>query len=224
MLAAYGSYSQSFNPVFGIASAGGALVPETAFQWEGGIKADLLDKKLSFSAAGYYIVKNNVAVPDPTKDIFFFLQLGQARSQGAELSLAGKLTEYWSIIANYAYTDTKVTQNQDPTLVGKRFLSVPFNSGSLWTRYNFLQRPDKTLGAAIGLVGVGDRPGDLQNSFELPSYARWDAGFYYRRRQLSISVYFENVFDIQYYTGSVSAFQVIPGAPFNVRGAVRWEF
>jgi iron complex outermembrane recepter protein len=101
---------------------------------------------------------------------------------------------------------------------------VPLNSGNLWTRYNFLQRLEQTFGAAVGLVAVGGRPGDLANNFELPGYARWDAGLYYQRRQLTMSIYFENVFDIQYYKGSVSAFQVVPGAPFNVRGTLRWLF
>ena len=29
------------------------LKPETAVQWEGGLKADLLDRRLRFTAAGY---------------------------------------------------------------------------------------------------------------------------------------------------------------------------
>jgi iron complex outermembrane receptor protein len=224
VLAFYGSYSQSFNPVFGARSDSMPLVPETGFQWEGGLKADLLDKKLTFTAAGFFIVRDNVAVPDPTKDLFFFRQVGQERSQGAELSLVGKLADNWSIIANYAYIDTKVLDDLDPMIVGKRFLSVPLNSGNLWTRYNLLQRTEQTFGVALGLVGIGERPGDLANTFTLPAYARWDAGLYYQRRNLSVSLYFENIFDVQYYAGSVSIFQIIPGAPFNVRGALRWAF
>lgn len=223
-LSLYGSYSQSFNPVFGGNGNGGVLIPETGFQWEGGIKANLLDDKLTFTAAGYHIVKDNVAVPDPTKDIFFFDQVGQERSQGVELGLVGNLTKYWSIIANYAYTDTKVTQDIDPTLIGKRFLSVPLNNGNVWTRYNIVQRPEQTMGVALGIVCVGGRPGDLPNSFELPAYERWDAGLYYKRRHLNFSLYLENLFNTQYYVGSVSAFQVLPGAPFTVRGSARWDF
>src|SRR5262249_38212402 len=86
-LAFYGSFTQGFNPVFGAGPNNGPLVPETSIQWEGGMKADLLDKQLTFTAAGFFIVKDNVVVPDPTKDLFFFQQVGQERSQGAELSL-----------------------------------------------------------------------------------------------------------------------------------------
>jgi len=43
-------------------------------------------------------------------------------------------------------------------------------------------------------------------------------------RRLNLALYLENLFDIQYCTGAVSAFQIYPGAPFNVRGALSWTF
>jgi len=70
------------------------------------------------AATGFYLIKDNVAVLDPSND-FFFLQLGQGRSQGAEASLTGNITRQWSIVANYAYIDTLVTRDADPTLVGE---------------------------------------------------------------------------------------------------------
>jgi hypothetical protein len=37
-------------------------------------------------------------------------------------------------------------------------------------------------------------------------------------------MYFENIFDARYYTGSISQFQVYPGAPFSVRAQLGCRF
>jgi len=41
-----------------------------------------------------------------------------------------------------------------------------------------------------------------------------------KRGPISANLYFENIGDIEYYTGSESSLAVFPGAPFNVRGTV----
>jgi len=76
----------------------------------------------------------------------------------------------------------------------------------------------------LGVQALSDRPGDLQNSFNLPAYTRWDMGLYYRRRSLTASLYLENLFSEQYYVGTLSSLQIFPGAPFNTRMALRWDF
>lgn len=162
--------------------------------------------------------------PVASNTFFFATQVGQQRSQGAEVAVVGKLTDAWSIIANYSYVDSHITKEADPTLVGNRFTNVPFNTANLWTRYNLINYDWENLGVGLGMVWVGDRPGDLQNSFSLPGYVRWDAGIFYRHNAFNSSLYFENIFDRTYYVGSVDQFTVFPGAPFTIRGTVGFTF
>src|SRR5262249_27637359 len=156
---------------------------------------DMLDKKLSLTAAGFYVVKDNVITQTST---VFSTQIGTQRSQGGEVGLTGQLTDQWSIIANYAYVDSRILNDQVVAEVGQRFRNSPFNSGSVWTRYNVVQNCCRTAGVAVGCVYVGDRPGDLFDSFSLPGYLRWDAGVYYKQHALNASVYLENLFDTRY--------------------------
>lgn len=214
-LSIYGTFVQSFDPPpGGLYTSPIALKPEIGQMWEGGVKAQLLENLIG-TLAGYYIVKNNVTTQT---GLLTATQVGEQQSQGLEASLTGNITERWSAIANYAYTDTRVN-NFDPTVqVGGRVRGIPLNSGSVWTRYNLLQRDDHVFGSAIGLVYVGDRFGDLNHTFALPEYTRWDMGLYYRRGALNASMYIENVFDRHYYAGSITDVNVYAGNPFTIRG------
>jgi iron complex outermembrane receptor protein len=222
VMAIYGLYSTAFDPATsGIFAPGTTLRPETSQSWEGGIKLDLLDRKLSLTATGFWIDKQNVVTQF---NQILSEQIGEQRSQGCELSAVGRLTDRWSIIANYAYVDSRIIQSAFPEQVGDRFRGVPFNNANLWTRYNVVQDCNRTLGAALGIVYVGNRPGDIIDSFSLGSYTRWDAGVYYQRGSLTASLYFENIFDRNYDTGSISNLEVFPGAPFTFRALVGWKF
>ena len=100
----------------------------------------------------------------------------------------------------------------------------PFNTANLWTRYNVIDDCCQTVGAALGLTYLGQRPADLKNTLSLPGYNRWDAGLYYRRGQFNSAVYLENLFDVQCAQSSVNTFQIFQGAPFNVRATVSYLY
>jgi iron complex outermembrane receptor protein len=223
VLSAYVAYSESFDPGAGFVTASPTPPkPEIGRTYEAGIKADLLDKHLSLTFAGFHIIKDNVIEQDPIT--FLNIQIGQERSEGVEFTATGKLTEVWSIIANYTYLDTKVNQDANTAFVGQRILGVPYNTFNLWTRYNLIQNDDQTFGVAGGMVYNGKRIGDQANTFQLPDYARFDAGIYYTRHYWNAQVYFENIFDRRYYTGSLSNLEVFPGAPFTVKAQVGVTF
>ena len=101
---------------------------------------------------------------------------------------------------------------------------MPYNTANFWTRYNVVQDEVQTLGAAIGLVYLDNRPGDLTNTFDLPSFARWDAGLFYNRGRGYAALYAENLFDVYYAASSIDSFQVAPGAPANVRATVGFVY
>lgn len=219
----YAAYSESFQPVVGSSLSGVAFGPEQGAAYETGIKLELLDQQLWFTLAAFDIFRQNILVPDPADDNYS-LQLGEAESKGVEFDLAGRLSPSWSIIANAAYMDTRVTEDTQAGMLGNRLLNVPYISSSLWTRYDFIDSPSETAGAALGVVYVGQRAGDADNSFELPSYTRWDAGLYYRLRAVNLRLYAENLFDVFYFASSRNTVRNLPGAPFNLRGTVELTY
>ncbi len=227
-LSYYAMYSDSFDP-----PGGGPrlttdpLQPELGQIWEGGIKAKLFEG-LTVTAAGFYITKENVTVDLFNAPFFETSQIGRQRSQGFELDALGQLTERWSMVGNWCYVDTLLSDPSNPAFDGQMARGVPHNTINVWSRYNVIQEEQRTLGAALGVMFVGERLGDYiappAAQFFLPGYTRWDAGLYYRRGRLDTSLYLENLFDTRYYTSSLSQLQIFPGAPFNVRAQVGYRF
>ena len=219
-LAFYAAYTQSFDPpVTGLFNSPTTLKPELGQTGEVGIKLDLFEKKLSLRTAAFIIDKQNVIAQE---NIVTSTQIGEIRSQGIEFAIIGNITKYWSIIGNYAYTDSRIISDPgDQAAVGAapgdRFRNSPYNSANVWTRFNVLDDCAQTLGIGVGLVYVGDRYGDLADDFSLPGYCRVDAGVFYKRGMLNANLYMENLGNLTYYSGAYDANTIFVGTPFNVR-------
>lgn len=217
----YASYTESFNPVIGRDELGAVFTPERGNQFEVGVKADISDR-LSATLAYYQLRRTNVLTQDPSNP-GFQVQVGEQASDGVELDLAGELLPGWNIIANYAYTDARISEdNEFPA--GRRLLNVPENAASLWTSYEIQEGDLAGLGLGVGVYFQGDRNGDIRTPFVIPSYTRTDAAIFYRREQFRAQLNFQNLFDVRYFEGARDQFRVIPGAPFTIFGSIGWEF
>ncbi|MEM6717342.1 MAG: TonB-dependent receptor, partial [Cyanobacteria bacterium P01_C01_bin.147] len=140
-----------------------------------------------------------------------------------EFDIAGELLPGWNIIANYAYTDARISEdNEFPE--GRRLLNVPEHAASLWTSYEIQDGDLAGLGFGVGVYFQGDRNGDIRTPFIIPSYTRTDAVLFYRREQFRAQLNFQNLFDVRYFEGARDQFRVTPGAPFIIFGTVGWEF
>jgi iron complex outermembrane recepter protein len=226
----YASYSRSFSPVIGRNPDSRPFTPSKGTQYEVGVKTDLLDGKLSATLAAYNLTRTNVLTPDPDPILAqqgFSVQVGEQRSRGIELDVAGEVLPGWKIIASYALTDPTVTaDNAIPSTVGNRLANVLRNQASLWTTYEIQKGDLQGLGFGFGLFYVGQRQGDLANSFKVNDYLRTDAAVYYRRNRFKAAINIRNLFDIDY-VSSVSfgsRLSVERGEPFTINGSVSWEF
>jgi iron complex outermembrane recepter protein len=218
----YASYSQSFVPNSGIQADGSLLEPTRGTQYEIGIRADL-NQKFTATLAAYQITKTNVATIDPI-DEAFSIAIGEQRSRGIELDIAGEILPGWDVIASYSYTDAEITESNDLP-VGNKINNVPQNKASLWTTYQLQKGTLKGLGFGLGLFYIGSRPGDLDNSFVLPSYLRTDAAIFYRQKNWQIGINIQNLFGIRYFeTSEIDRTTVTPGAPFTVIGSFSVKF
>ncbi|NJM90213.1 MAG: TonB-dependent siderophore receptor, partial [Hydrococcus sp. RU_2_2] len=217
----YANYSRSFEPAIGRAFDGSTFEPTRGTQFEIGVKADLNDR-LSATLALYDITQSNVLTDDPD-NLGFSIQTGEQRSQGIELNLAGEILPGWNIFAGYAYNDARVTEDNSIP-VGNRLEQTAPHAASLWTTYEIQQGSLRGLGFGLGLFYVGDRAGDSDNTFEVPSYLRTDATIFYKRDGFRAAININNLFDVDYFESGFNRDRVFPGAPLTVQGTISWEF
>jgi iron complex outermembrane recepter protein len=222
----YTSYSRSFKPTTEFNPDNETLKPSRGTQYEVGIKTDFLDGKLSATLAAYQITKTNILTPNPDPILAeegFLVQTGEARSRGIELDIVGEILPGWKIIASYAHTDARVTQDEDIP-VGNRLDNVPLNQASLWTTYEIQEGGLKGLGFGLGLFYVGERQSDLANSLQLPSYLRTDAALYYRRDRFNAAINVRNLFDLDYVEYAATSVRGDRGKPLTIIGSFGWTF
>jgi iron complex outermembrane receptor protein len=225
----YGNYVEGLGRTNGRAADGSPFKPEDAKQYEAGMKVSLWKGALTGTLAFYQITKHNVLTSDvSTPDPFDSVAIGETRSRGIEIDIAGRLTRDLEILLTFAYTDARLTRDSNGNQ-GNRVANVPRNSGSLWARY----RVTNALTLGGGLVGVGSKPGDNENTFVLPSYVTVDAFAAYAWKiggaRLTAQLNANNIFDKTYYkvtntVDGVPRSNILPGAPFTVIGALRIEY
>ncbi|WP_044536971.1 TonB-dependent siderophore receptor [Bradyrhizobium sp. LTSP885] len=216
----YASFTQSLKPTSTIAPLTGGVVigsniaPEEGVQWETGVKFDV-NKRLSGTLALYDIDKTNVLVSqlNAATGIVEYRTAGKVRSRGVEFDVTGRLTDNWSMIGSYGYTDARVTD--DPTLGGKQLQNVALNTASLYLVYDFGTTLPGQLRLGGGARYVGDRPGDANNTFVLPSYTVADIFATYETKVETFPVIYQfnvkNLFDNVYYPSAVSNLAVAIG-------------
>lgn len=123
-----------------------AVAPETAKNYEAGVKAGLFDRHLEVTAAVFRNERTNYRVPsnDPALPAGLQVLDGRSRVDGVALGLSGAITPAWTIFANYTYLDGKVLQsisNRDKAAgvvdvqANSQLIQTPKHSGSLFTTY-----------------------------------------------------------------------------------------
>lgn len=216
----YASYSRSFS-LPDAAFSDVTLEPEFGTQYEIGVKAEINDR-LAANLALYDLTRSNLSTTDPA-DSSRTIQVGEQRSRGIEFDVSGEILPGWNVVAGYALTDAEITEDNDFP-VGNALNNVSRNSFNFWTTYEIQSGDFQGLGVGLGLFFVDDRPGDLDNTFELPSYLRTDVAIFYRRGQLRAALNFKNLFDVDYFAAAQSRNRVFRGDPFTMQATISWEF
>ncbi|WP_339394204.1 TonB-dependent siderophore receptor [Nostoc sp. UHCC 0870] len=217
----YASYSQSFSPVDGRSFENAQFQPERGTQYEVGVKADLNDR-LSATLAFYDLLLSNVLTDDPVNPDFS-VQTGKQRSRGIEVNLSGAILPGWNIITGYAYTDARIEED-NALPVGNRLSNVPKHSFNLWTTYEIQAGNLKGLGFGLGLFYVGERQGDLGNSFEIPGYLRTDAAIFYKQDNWRAALNVRNLFGVDYFESSFNRNRLFAGEDLTIQGTISWQF
>jgi iron complex outermembrane recepter protein len=216
----YAGYSTFFIPEFSTDAEGNPFDPITGNQFEVGVKTEFFDGRASATLSAYQINRRNDLVTDPDNPDFS-IQLGERRSRGIEFDLIGEVLPGFNLVASYGLTDAEITE--DPDFEGNRVEGVARHTGSVWGVYQVREGNLQGLGFGAGVVIEGDRPGDLENTFEIPVYARTDALLYYRKDNWQAQLNIENLFDVDYFIPYFGR-SVSYGNPFTIRGSFEVTF
>ena len=218
-LALYASYSTSFTPQTAKTRSGRVLDPEEGVQYEIGARFDIIPEQLSATLAAFEIVRENVAATDPD-DSEYAVQTGEQRVRGIELDVSGNPLPGWNLIGNVSVLDAKVTQD---TVIaeGNRLTGVATLSGSLWSSYQLQEGPLRGLGLGAGVIFVGPREGDLDNSYDVAGYARLDASVFYDiNEHVRVSLNGRNLTDRKYIETVATTDGNYYGDPAHVLGTL----
>ncbi|MCW5799650.1 MAG: TonB-dependent siderophore receptor [Nitrospira sp.] len=205
-IAPYVSYATSFQPEAGTDFSGTPFKPTTGQQYEAGIKFKPVGYNALLTVSVYHLLRQNIVTPDLTPGHFGFnVQTGEARAQGFEVEGKANLTQALGLIAGYSFTDTKVTESNDPATLGRRLSLTPKHQASFWMDYGFQDGPLAGLNLGGGTRYTGSNFGDLANSLKAPSYVLFDAAVRYDLRLVhdslrgaELSVNLNNLLDREY--------------------------
>ena len=222
-LSLYTSYGQSYEPQTAPRTPQvRTFDPMMGWQVEVGAKSSWLDKRLTATVAGYFIRQKNVLVSDPV-DTTLLIPIGEQESKGVEVEVTGRLTNYWSVSANYAYIDAKVIEDSNSKIVGQKLQHSATHQGGLWTRYDIGETGFAVFG---GVAYVGDRLAwsagapDRNNPYTLPDYVSVDVGASYKYKHLTATVNLKNLLNQDIALGGRSD-GYMPGEPLNFNVTLR---
>lgn len=216
---AYVSFSQSFLPQTVTDINNAPLPPLTGEQYEAGIKTQAFGNRLLLTTAVYQITQANAA----EFDTFYngsdrYLPIGEVRHRGVELAALGNITPNWQINFGYSLLDAKVTEDSDPTTIGKDRPFLPRHAASLFTIYRIPSGVFTGLSLGGGGRYLSSEPTSTDGStVPLHGYGLVDAVASYDTGPWSIQMNVRNIFNKLYYTSNWDTlyYGLYPGAPIN---------
>lgn len=199
----YYSYAETFETNFGQTCDGTPPPPETGTVHELGIKAEFFERRLLATVSIYDIETEDNVVRLPA-DACLPLQnpvtLGSgSQAQGGEIEINGKVSDSWSMLASYAYTDAEAREGEDEPF--RPTPNVAPHQVTLFTVYDILDGRFQGLGFGGGFTYLSERDGtfsvnDQGVRLKLDDQLRANAAIYYRPTETwSFSLNIKNIFD-----------------------------
>lgn len=202
-LTAYALYDQSFQEQTGTLLTGDPVKPSRGKNMEIGLKKTWFDGNLLAGITAYHLTRTNITTAMGADNPGFVEQSGEATSKGIEVDINGRLGRSWNVVLNYAYTDAKITEDNDPNRVGMMLNGTAKHITNAWVKYTIQEGYLQGLGFMGGYEFQNKRaawPVTVEkylpdNLFIL------DLGASYKRDKYQFSVLMNNVTDRYNYTG-----------------------
>ncbi|MCG8559762.1 MAG: TonB-dependent receptor, partial [Hyphomicrobiales bacterium] len=205
-------YKPGGFPVFntGNRSATDPYDSEYTWNYEVGAKASLLADRLLLGASAFYIDIDNQQIRTSTRPGLAPVEnIRKSRSIGFELSASGLVTPEWEVFGDFGFTDAKVEDIGDPTIIstfnGARPAHVPRYEATLGTQYK------GQSGLFVRASGTLTGPYYLnsQNTTKQESFLLLDAKVGWEFDNFNVYGFVENILDEEYLTRSFSG--TLPG-------------
>lgn len=188
-LSMYGSASRGFEPPAPgqYLEDGRALSLADTTSLEAGLKVAAFDGRMTASGAVFGIRRTNIPEADARG---FYRQIGEGRSRGVELELAGRVANGLFLQMAYAWTGTEIARGLSGE--GHDLPNAPRHNASVWARYRGTTGRWAGLMVSAGAVHVSDRFIAANNVVVAPAYTRLDLSSTYelpnRRARLGLAV------------------------------------
>ena len=198
-LSIYLSYAQSFLPQAGdqfliLPTADAAFAPEEFENLELGAQMARRARPVPDGRRLPPDARQH-ARADPNNSGFTALT-GESRTEGFELGLVGKLTDWWQVNAGYTYLDGELRTDSAFGEAGAQLQQLPEHQFAVWNRFDV----NETLGLGVGAIHQGEQFASFSNRVVLPDYLRVDAAaFVTLTDRLTLQLNVENLFDADYF-------------------------
>lgn len=157
-----------------VTNAGEALSPYVSKQSEIGLKYD--NGTVGSSLAIYHTTQPRAYVNDANT----FVEAGENRHQGVELTVFGSPAENLRFNAGVSYLDAKQTDTGSQVFDGKRVIGIPKLQSNFNLEYDVASISGLTLTGDV--IHTGSRYADAANTLKVDSYTTLDLGARYRTK------------------------------------------
>ena len=191
----FGNYMNGFTNNQPQQNAQNELVifkPSQANQWEGGVKMDLFQHKLSANLSYY-----DISVKDALRwNVFPPTQDGTQYSRGFEAEIIANPLPGLNVTAGYGYNKSKYVK-ADEVLEGKS-LGAPKNVANFWISYKLPEGRAEGLGFGFGGNYVSEVY--IINPIVIPSYTLLNAAAFYDVSKYKIGLKVNNLTNQKYWS------------------------
>lgn len=192
------SYLANFNSE---ATQAGIHDPESAMQYEAGVKFAALEDRLTLTIAGFNVQRNNVFTLVGDTGVF-----NAQKTRGIEADFQVAVTPDWKVVANVTDQAASLTDNPSaPTAVGKQPIGVPLHIVNIWSTYDFAIEGLTGFKVGGGMQYRDKIFGDQLNTETVPAYTIFDAVLSYAQPTWDASIGIKNITDKLYFTNANGA-------------------
>jgi iron complex outermembrane receptor protein len=219
-LSLFGNYMNGFSNTGGADVNGVSFKPQQAYQWEGGIKLDLLGHRISSTISYYHIDVSNTT-RDDLDHPGYSIQDGTQLSRGIEAEVIANPLPGFNVVAGYSYNDSRYT-TANKSVEGLRPATAgPQTLANCWLSYRLISGKLRGLGAGFGgnYGSSSFQTNTTTFSFQIPSYTVLDATVFYDQQHYRLGLKVDNLTNERYWS-----YRLAPQLPTRITADITIKF
>lgn len=205
-----------------------AVKPKTGMLYEVGLKKDWLNGNWNTTLSFYSVKRAGVLSADPDNSTYY-IQIGESKSKGIDFDLKGRILTGLNAMINYAYTDSKVTNDADKTLIGARTPLYVKHIQNTWLTYDLPFLCLRGFGLSMGYQYQAGRSGRYATAvpYSIPDFFRVDGGLRWANKKVTVNAIVNNLLN-KNLVGTPwlrnGLYYWVPQSPANLRVSVVYNF